>query len=73
MKFAVLIEGADNGGYGAMSPDAPGVFAAGGTVEETLALFKEGLMTLFELIREEGGELPVPTTIAATVEIEDVA
>jgi len=73
MRFAVLLERADDGGYGAYSPDAPGVFAAGETVDETLALFEEGLRALIESIRREGGPMPVPGTIAATIEIEDVA
>ena len=72
MKFAVYVRKADSG-FGASSPDVPNVFSTGPTVEVALARFREGLVALFELIREEGGAFPTPETIAATVEIEEVA
>jgi HicA toxin of bacterial toxin-antitoxin,/HicB_like antitoxin of bacterial toxin-antitoxin system len=36
-RYAVIVEQADDGGYGAWSPDLPGCVAIGDTVEECLA------------------------------------
>lgn len=72
MKFVVHLEETGTG-YSAYSPDVRGVYSAGETIEETLGLFRNGLKVLFELIREEGGEVPIPKFIAATVEVDDVA
>ncbi len=69
MKFLVLVE-EDDGAFGAYSPDADEVYAVGTSVEEVVSRFRQGLELLFKLKREEGGELPVPRHIAATVEID---
>ncbi len=72
MKFAVYLAKTDTG-YCAHSPDIPGVVAADHSFEATLSGYKRALNVYLDLIREEGGELPVPRTIAATVEVDDVA
>ncbi len=72
MKFVVLL-GPTGTGFSATSPDVPGVLATGNTVEQTLSRFKAAVEVKIKVTRERGGELPVPQTIAATIEVEDVA
>jgi predicted RNase H-like HicB family nuclease len=64
--YAVIIERADDGGYGAWSPDLPGCVALGDTPEETLAEMREAMQGHLEVMRERGEALPHPTTVIAT-------
>jgi predicted RNase H-like HicB family nuclease len=56
---------ADDGGYGAWSPDLPGCVALGGT-EETLVEMKEAMRGHLELMRERGEVIPNSSTVRAT-------
>ncbi len=72
MRFSVIVDEED-GAFGAHSPDVPNVVAVGSSVDEVLARLRLGIEALFDIIRKEGGEYPVPKTIVATVEVSDVA
>ena len=65
--YAVIIERAEDGGYGAWSPDLPGCAALGDTEEETISEMKEALEFHLEGMREEGLPIPHPTAVAAAV------
>ncbi len=69
MKYPVLI-GPTGTGFSAHSPDVPGVVATGTTFDETLESFRQSVELLFKLIREEGGEIPVPSGTVATIEVD---
>ncbi|WP_444961098.1 type II toxin-antitoxin system HicB family antitoxin [Nocardiopsis sp. M1B1] len=64
--FAVIIERAEDGGYGAWSPDLPGCVALGQTEAEALAEMHEAVRGHLEVLRERGEPVPVPATVAAT-------
>jgi predicted RNase H-like HicB family nuclease len=74
--YAVIIERADDGGYGAWgcvgvrggawSPDLPGCVALGDTPEDTLTEMRGAMQGHLELMRERGEALPHPTTVIAT-------
>lgn len=64
--FAVIIERAEDGGYGAWSPDLPGCVALGDTEEETLQEMHEAVRGYLEVLRERGEAVPEPSTVAAT-------
>jgi predicted RNase H-like HicB family nuclease len=49
--YAIVTERADDGGYGAWSPDLPGCVALGDTEEETLSEMKEAMRGHLELMR----------------------
>jgi predicted RNase H-like HicB family nuclease len=66
-RYAVLIE-ATNNGYSAHVPDLPGCVAAGTTLEETRQLIKEAIQFHLEGLRLHGYPVPVPVTVADTVE-----
>jgi predicted RNase H-like HicB family nuclease len=67
-KFAVIFEKSRTG-YGAFVPDLPGCVAAAATFEETEELIREAIEIHLEGMREDGEEIPVPTTVAEMVEV----
>ncbi|WP_306366294.1 type II toxin-antitoxin system HicB family antitoxin [Nocardiopsis sp. CC223A] len=64
--FAVIIERAEDGGYGAWSPDLPGCVALGDTEEEALREMAEAVRGHLEVLRELGEPPPRPATVSAT-------
>jgi predicted RNase H-like HicB family nuclease len=66
-EYLVIYEPADDGGWGAHSPDVGGVFALGATREEVEARMIEALAAHIAFLRERGDPLPVPRTDAGRV------
>jgi predicted RNase H-like HicB family nuclease len=67
MEYLVVYERADDGGWGAHSPDVDGVFALGATREEVEARMAEALAAHLALLRETGLPAPEPHTEAGRV------
>jgi predicted RNase H-like HicB family nuclease len=65
--YLVVYEQAEDGGWGAHSPDVEGVFALGGTREEVEARMAEALTAHLEYLRERGEPIPDPHTDAGHV------
>jgi predicted RNase H-like HicB family nuclease len=63
--YAVIVEQADDGGYGAWSPDLPGCVALGDTIEECLAEMQEAIGLYVDVLRERGKDVPRPRAIEA--------
>jgi predicted RNase H-like HicB family nuclease len=63
--YAVIVEQADDGGYGAWCPDLPGCVALGDTIEECLAEMREAIILYIEVLRERGEDVPQPRAIEA--------
>jgi predicted RNase H-like HicB family nuclease len=61
--YAVVIERAEDGGYGVWSPDLPGCVALGDTPEEAVAEMREAIRLHIELLRERGEQVPEPTAV----------
>lgn len=57
-KFAIIIEKAPDGGFGAYAPDLPGCIGMGATREETLQNMAEAIQFHIDGLLEEG--LPLP-------------
>jgi predicted RNase H-like HicB family nuclease len=68
-KYLAVVEKAE-GNYSAYLPDVDGCVAMGKTVEETLSLLTEALASHFELMVEEGYDIPEPLTVAGYIEVE---
>jgi predicted RNase H-like HicB family nuclease len=66
-RYAVIIECAEDGGYGAYSPDVPGCIALGDTPAEALRQYAEALRLHFEGLREDGLPVPAPSTHIVSV------
>jgi len=70
-KYAVVFEKSPSG-YGAYVPDLPGCVAAAATLYETEKLIREGIELHLDGIREDGDEIPQPTTVAEMIEVSAV-
>ena len=69
MRYAIVIEKAESN-YSAYVPDLPGCVATGGTLQELEAEIREAIEFHIEGLREDGLEVPVPSS---SVEYIDVA
>lgn len=68
MRYTVVIEKEKNN-YGAYVPDLPGCVAVGKTREEVLKLIKEAIELHLESMRDEGLNIPEPTTTSELIEV----
>jgi predicted RNase H-like HicB family nuclease len=66
-QYLVIYEQADDGGWGAHSPDVDGVFALGETREEVESRMAEALAAHLGHLRETGRPVPEPRTDAGHV------
>ena len=66
-QYLVIYERADDGGWGAHSPDVDGVFALGSSREEVEARMAEALAAHLEFLRGRGEPLPEPRTAAGHI------
>jgi predicted RNase H-like HicB family nuclease len=65
--YLVIYEQAEDGGWGAHSPDVEGVFALGETREEVEARMAEALSAHLLYLRDSGLPIPEPHTEAGRV------
>lgn len=65
--YLVIYERADDGGWGAHSPDVEGVFAVGATRNEVEGRMREALGAHLAYLRDEGRSAPEPHTDAGYV------
>jgi len=66
-QYLVIYEQAEDGGWGAHSPDVEGVFALGATREEVEQRMDEALTAHLAFLRERGDLVPEPHTEAGRV------
>ncbi len=59
--YVVVLEGNEDDGYSAYSPDLPGVVAAGSTRQETEQLMVEAMAEHIALLRQSGERVPEPS------------
>ena len=67
-KYAVVFEKSRTG-YGAYVPDLAGSVAGAGTLDEAERLIREAIELHLDGMREDGDQIPAPTTIAEMIEI----
>lgn len=70
-EYLVLYEPAEDGGWGAYSPDLPGCIACADTRDEVEKLMQEAIPMHLEAMREVGEPIPAPSHIAGTVTVAD--
>ncbi|QSB14723.1 type II toxin-antitoxin system HicB family antitoxin [Natronosporangium hydrolyticum] len=61
--YAVVIERAEDGGYGVWSPDLPGCVALGDTPAEAVEEMRAAIRLHVELLQERGEPVPEPTAV----------
>lgn len=66
-EYLVIYERADDGGWGAHSPDVEGVFAVGLTRDEVEQRMREALAAHVGFLQDEGRSIPEPHTDAGIV------
>lgn len=64
IRYAIIIEKAADGGYGAYAPDLPGCVGMGATKDEALQNMMEAIQFHLEGMQEEGLPIPEPTSEA---------
>jgi predicted RNase H-like HicB family nuclease len=69
MTYAIVIEPTGTG-YCSYVPDLPGCVGAAATLPELKVLMAEAIKGHIEFNRELGEEIPPPTTLVASVEVE---
>ena len=69
MKYLIVIEPTTTG-YSAYSPDVPGCVSTGATRAEIERNMHEAIEFHLEGLRQEGYEIPQPSTSSAYVEVE---
>ena len=71
MKFTVILEPEEEGGYSVHCPALPGCHSQGETREEALANIKEAIEGILEVISEEGHPIPEqkPEAIAEAIRL----
>lgn len=72
MRYIALIDG-EAGAYGVTIPDLPGCTAMGATIEQALAAAVDAMRDWAEVVDEDGGTIPVPSTADALRADSDVA
>ncbi|MBK9332958.1 MAG: type II toxin-antitoxin system HicB family antitoxin [Ignavibacteria bacterium] len=68
MEYTVIIEKSKNG-YGAFTPDLPGVGVVGDTKKEVIISIKKAIKMYLEEVSESGNKIPEPTTEVLKFEI----
>lgn len=66
ITYTVIIERADDGGYGAWCPDLPGCVALGDTEAEAIAEMRQAMELHLAGMREDGIEILRPSTVSVT-------
>ncbi len=64
--YAVIVERAEDGGFGAWCPDLPGCIALGETVDEAITQMREAITEQLADMRADGIEIPDSNTVSAT-------
>jgi predicted RNase H-like HicB family nuclease len=72
IKYTVILEPADEGGYVVSCPALPGCISQGETLEETLENIKEAILLVIEVLQEEGEQIPNETPEIVTEEIREI-
>jgi len=70
LRYAIIIEKASDGGFGAYVPDLPGCTGMGATRDEAIMNVAEGIKFHLEGLKEEGLEIPLPNSEAENLMFE---
>ena len=67
-KYLIIVEKTETG-YSAFSPDVPGCGSTGKTKDEVERNIQEAIEFHLEGLRQEGYEMPEPTTYSSYIDI----
>ena len=63
--YGVIVEQADDGTFGAWSPELPGCVATASDYDECIALMTEAISGHLAVMREYGEPVPTPRAVGA--------
>jgi len=66
MTYQAIYERADDGTIWGYTPDVPGAFGAGDTLDEAKESLREGIRLWIQAARENGTAIPSPPAIASS-------
>jgi predicted RNase H-like HicB family nuclease len=66
-SYLIVIERADDGGFGAWAPDLPGCVALGDSVEDAERQMREAIAFHLQGLRDQGEPIPAPAAVAAVM------
>ena len=72
LRYAVILEKAKDGGYGAYVPDLPGCLGMGETRNETIENISEAIKFHIEGMKAEGISVPLPHSEAENLILASV-
>jgi predicted RNase H-like HicB family nuclease len=72
-RYAVVIERAEDGGYGVWCPDLPGCVALADAESEALSEMRKAIELHIAGLQQDGLPRPHPATVSATVIALDAA
>ena len=70
-KYAVVYEAPSReaGNWSSYVPDLPGCVSVGDTLDECRTMMSEAIAAHLAFMRERGAPIPLPATVAETVEV----
>ncbi len=68
MKYTVVLEPQEEGGYTVTVPALPGCISEGDTADEALSNIKEAIELFLEVLKEDGK--PIPVDVAREVVVD---
>lgn len=71
VRYAIIIEKAQDGGFGAYVPDLPGCIGLGATRKKVINNISEGIKFHLQGMKEEGLEIPLPNAQAENLLLEN--
>ena len=71
-EYVVIYERASDGGWGAYSPDLPGVISLGDTRDEAERMMREAMVLHLDELRRRGEPIPEPRNFAGVVSVPAV-
>lgn len=69
MKYLVIYEKSEAGGWRAFAPDLPGLGVAGETLAEVKDLIREAIEFHLEGMRQNGDPIPSPTAMTEYITV----
>lgn len=70
ISYAVVIERAEDGGYGVWCPDLPGCVAVADTQDQALADMRKAIEMHLAGMREDGQPIPHPAAATAVITLD---
>lgn len=70
LRYAIIIEKATDGGFGAYVPDLPGCAGMGSTRDKAIINVAEGIKFHLEGLKVEGLDIPLPSSEAENLMFE---